>query len=143
MRRDVRPVEFSYKGEKITRRYRGSVEIDFEHKNFGGKMKDAEVVLLVNGKEQWRHKPVLEELHRDDYTAHYMGDIEYSFELKRGDTVKMYAEVTDENGWRYRSVLEDVTIGEKGNPVPNNNHHQAEADIYDADGSLLFESYKY
>ena len=133
----------NYKGEKITRRYRGSVEIDFEHKNFGGEMKDAQVVLLVNGKEQWRHKPVLEELHRDDYTAIYAGDIEYSFELKRGDTVKMYAEVTDENGWRYRSVLEDVTIGEKGDPIPNNDLHPAEADIYDADGSLLFESYKY
>ena len=132
----------NYEGEKITRSYTGAVEIDFEHKNFGGKMKDAEIVLLVNGKEQWRHEPVLEELHKDEYIAHYMGDLEYSFDLKRGDTVKMYAEIVDENGWKYRSVLEDVTIGEKGNPIPNGGEYHAEADIYDADGNLLFDPYE-
>jgi len=132
----------NYEGEKITRSYKGAVEIDFEHKNFGGEMKDAEIVLLVNGKEQWRHKPVLEELHKDEYIAHYMGDLEYSFDLKRGDTVKMYAEIADENGWKYRSVLEDVTIGEKGNPIPNGEEYRAEADVYDADGNLLFDPYE-
>ena len=129
-----------YEGAKITRRYMGDLEIDFEHKGFGGEMKDAEIVLIVNGKEKWRHKPVLEELHKDEYIAHYMGDIEYSFDLLRGDTVKMYAEITDSNGWVYHSVLEDVTIGEKGNPIPNGSYH-AEADIYDAEGKLLFRPY--
>ena len=118
------------------------MEIDFEHKSFGGKMKNAEIVLLVNGKEQWRQRPVLEELYKDEYIAHYMGDLEYSFDLKRGDTVKMYAEIVDENGWKYRSVLEDVTIGERGNPIPNGEEYRAEADVYDADGNMLFDPYE-
>lgn len=128
----------NYEGAKITRSYKGSVEIDFEHKGFGGKMKDAEVVILVNGKEQWRCKPVLEEVQKDDYVAIYIGDIDYSFDVLRGDTVKMYAEITDENGWKYHSVLEDITISEKGNPIPNNEYEYSEADIYDAEGNLLF-----
>lgn len=132
-----------YKGEEITRTYKGAVEIDFEHKNFGGEMKDAEIVLLVNGKEEWKYKPVLEEVHKDDYVAVYMGDIEHSFNIRRGDTVKLYAEISDENGWRYRGILEDMTIGEKGNPVHNREHYHSEAEIYDADGNLLFEPYKY
>ncbi len=131
----------SYEGANITRRYMGALEIDFEHKGFGGEMKDAEIVLLVNGKEEWRHKPVLEELYLDEYISHYVGDIEYSFDLLRGDTVKMYAEITDSNGWVYRSVLEDATIGEKGNPIPNGTEYRAEADIYDAEGNLLFSPY--
>lgn len=133
----------NYKGDYITRTYKGAVEIDFEHKGFGGEMQDVEISLFVNGKEQWRHKPVLEEVQKDDYVAIYMGDIEYSFDIKRGDAVKMYAEITDENGWKYRSILEDVTISEKGNPVHNREHYHSEATIYDADGNLLFEPYKY
>ena len=133
----------NYKGENITRSYSGSVEIDFEHKGFAGKITDAEIVLLLNGKEQWKYKPLLEETYTDDYITHYKGDIEYSFDIKRGDTVKMYAEFVDENGWRYRTVLEDVTISEKGNPTENREYYHAEAEISDADGNLLFEPYKY
>lgn len=131
----------NYEGEKITRTYKGAVEIDFEHKGFVQKMEEVEVVLLVNGKEQWRHNPVLEEVHKDDYVTIYMADIEYSFDLKRGDTVKMYTEVIDENGWKYCSILEDVTISEKGNPIHNREHYHADAEIYDANGNLLFDPY--
>ena len=131
----------NYQGDKITRTYKGAVEIDFEHKNFVKEMEEVEVVLLVNNKEQWRHKPVLEEVHKGDYVTIYMADIEYSFDLNRGDTVKMYTEVIDENGWKYRSVLEDCTISDKGNPIHNREHYHAEAEIYDADGTLLFDPY--
>ena len=82
-------------------------------------------------------------MHRDDYIAHYKGDIDYSFDLKKGDTIKMYVEVIDENGWKYHSILEDATISEKGNPIPNAEHYHSEAEIYDADGNLLFQPYKY
>lgn len=131
----------NYEGDKITRTYKGAVEIDFEHKGFVEKMEEVEVVLLVNGKEQWRHNPVLEEVHKDDYVTIYMADIEYSFDLKRGDTVKMYTEVIDENGWKYLNILEDCTISEKGNPIPNIDHYHADAEIYDANGNLLFDPY--
>ena len=133
----------NYSSSNITRTYKGAVEIDFEHKDFVKGIVDAEVVLLVNGKEEWRYKPVLEELHRDDYIAHYKGDIDYSFDLQKGDTVKMYAEIIDENGWKYRGILEDATISQKGNPIPNSEHYHSEAEIYDADGNLLFQPYKY
>ena len=113
------------------------------NKGFAGKIEEAEVVLLVNGKEQWRHKPVLEEVHKDDYVTIYMADIEYSFDLNRGDTVKMYTEIIDENGWKYRNILEDCTISEKGNPVHNRENYHAEAEIYDTDGNLLFDPYNH
>lgn len=132
----------NYSGKDITRSYSGAVEIDFEHKGFAGDLSNAEIVLLVNGKEQWRSKTALEELYMDDYMAHYRGDIEYSFDVKKGDTIKMYAEIVDKNGWKYRTVLEDITISEKGNPVDNGEYH-SEAEIYDADGNLLFQPYKY
>lgn len=132
----------NYKKEDITRSYQGAVEIDFEHKSFAGEIKDVEIVLLLNDKEQWSCKPTLEEIYKDDYIAHYMADIEYSFNIKRGDSIKMYADIVDENGWRYRSTLEDVTISEKGNPIHNSKHYHAEAEIYDADGNLLFDPYE-
>ena len=133
----------NYNGANITRTYKGWAEIDFEHKGFTEIDKDAEIVFLINGKEEWRHKPVLEEQYGDEYISHYVAEIEQSFELKRGDTIEMYVEFTDSNGWKYHSVVEDVTISEKGNPVPNREYYQAEADIYDSDGNLLFQPYKY
>ena len=54
----------------------------------------------------------------------------------------MYMTFTDDNGWMYRGVLENVTIGKNGEPNENLEHHQAEADIYDADGNLLFNAYE-
>ena len=131
----------NYEGDKITRTYKGDVEIDFEHKGFVKELGEIEVVLLVNGKEQWRHKPVLEEAYKDEYVTIYMADLEYSFDLKRGDTVKMYTEVVDENGWKYLNILEDCTISEKGNPIHNREHYHADAEIYDTDGNLLFNPY--
>lgn len=133
----------NYEGEKITRTYKGAVEIDFEHKGFVKEMEKIEVVLLVNGKEQWRHKPVIEEVHKDEYVTIYMADIEYSFDLNRGDTVKMYTEVIDENGWKYLNILEDCTISEKGDPIHNREYYHADAQIHDADGNLLFDPYSY
>ena len=132
----------NYEGADITRTYSGALEIDFEHKGIVELDKEAEIVFLINGREEWRHRPVLEEQYTDEYIAHYTAPIEQSFELKRGDTIKMYAEITDSNGWKYHSVIEDATIGEKGNPIPNREHYHAEADIYDAGGKLLFEPYK-
>jgi len=133
----------NYKKEDITRTYKGAVEIDFEHKGFAGEIKDVEIVLLLNGEEEWRCTPVLEEHHKDEYIAHYAADIEYSFDIKRGDNIKMYADIVDANGWVYRSTLEDVNISEKGNPVHNQKHYHAEAEIYDTDGNLLFDPYEY
>ena len=131
-----------YKGENITRTYSGDIEIDFEHKGFAGKIEEAEVVLLVDGKEEWKYKPAIEEVYKDDYISQYRADIEYSFDIKRGNSIKLYTEFVDENGWRYRSVLEDITISEKGNPIYNREHYHPEAEIYDADGNPLFQPYK-
>ena len=128
----------NYKGDNITRYYRGYAEIDFEHKGFAGTFKDVEIVTLVNGKEADRTRPELEELRNDEYMSNYRAEIEQSYEVKTGDTIEMYATFIDDNGWEYRSVLEDVTIGKKGELIENREHYNAEADIYDADGNLLF-----
>ena len=100
--------------------------------------KDVEIVTLVNGKEADRTRPELEELRNDEYMSNYRAEIEQSYEVKTGDTIEMYATFIDDNGWEYRSVLEDVTIGKKGELIENREHYNAEADIYDADGNLLF-----
>jgi len=133
----------NYKGESITRSYSGWIEIDFEHKGFTKINNDAEIVYLINGKEEWRYNPVLEEQYNDEYISHCIAEIKHSFEIKRGDTIEMYVQFTDSNGWKYLCVLEDATIGEKGNPIHNREHYQSEADIYDADGNLIFQPYKY
>ena len=132
-----------YSGKDITRTYSGYLEIDFEHKGLVKDVKNAEIVILVNDSEVWKHNAVLEELYGDEYISHYRAEIEHSFDIKRGDTIKMYAEITDENGWTYHSVLEDATIGEKGNPIPNREYYHAEADIYDADGNKVFDGLKF
>jgi len=133
----------NYEGTDIIRTYSGSAEIDFEHKGFAKINKDAQIVFLINGKEVWCHKPVLEEQYTDDYISHYTAEIEQSFKIKRGDTIEMYIEFSDSNGWRYRSIMEDATVGEKGNPVPNREYYHAEADIYDADGNKVFDGMKF
>lgn len=132
-----------YKGDSITRSYDGWVEIDFEHKGFAKINHNAEIVYLINGKEAWRYTPVLEEQYKDDYISNYIAEIEQSFEIKRGDTIEMFVEITDDNGWKYRCVLEDATIGKKGNPVPNREYYHSEAEIYDSDENLIFQPYKY
>ena len=131
----------SYKGDTITRTYNGYVEMDFEHKGFTQSLKDAEIVMLINGEEVMRNNPVLEELHRDEYLSSYRTEMEQSIEVHEGDKIELYMIVTDENGWTYHGVLEDMTIGKKGEPIAEG--LEAEADIYDADGNLLFEAYKY
>ena len=128
----------NYKGNNITRYYRGHAEIDFEHRGVMRTIENAEIVTLINGKEVERSQFDLEELRADEYLSHYRAEFEQSYEVQTGDTIEMYMTFTDNNGWEYRGVLEDVTIGEKGEIIENREHYNAEADIYDADGNLLF-----
>ena len=62
--------------------------------------------------------------------------------MQQGDNIKMYMTFADDNGWIYRGVIEDITIGDKNEPV-REQHYQAEADIYDTNGTLLFRAEKY
>lgn len=134
---------YSYKDETVMKTYSGSVEIDFEHKGLAGKIKEAEFVMLNNDKQVWSDTLVLEEMYDDGYITHYKTDIEQKFEIKKGDTIELYMKFTDTNGWEYRSILEDETIDEDGTPVSNLEYSQSEACIYNANGELLFEPYKY
>ncbi len=133
----------NYEGNKITRTYSGHVEIDFEHKGLVSKIKDAEINVLIDAKKVWKDTPQIEEQYRDDYIAHYIMQMEQSFEVKKGTKIETYVQFTDDNGWIYRSVLEDVTIADDGTPEENREYYHPEAEIYDADGNLLFEPYKY
>lgn len=126
-------------GENITRRYQGSVEVDFEHRNLVTGIEEMEVYMVIDGKEVWRDSPEIEVLHSDDYVLSCRADIHQNFELKRGSTILMIAEITDNNGWKYRSVLEDATIGEKGNPIPNRDYNYGQADVCDAEGNIIFK----
>ena len=131
-----------YKGDIITRTYTGYAEMDYNYPGFNRTITDTELVILLNGEEVMRSNPVLEELIKTEDYASYRTEIEQSFEVKQGDTIKMYMTVTDDNGWMYRGVLEDITIEENGEPIPDR-FQQAEANIYDIDGKLLFEAEKY
>lgn len=133
----------TYKGDAITRYYRGYAEVDFEHKGFTGMVQDVELVTMINGEVVERSNPVMEKIHGDEYISHYRTPIEQSFRVQQGDTIEMYMTITDTNGWQYRAVLEDVTIGAKGELIENLEHRNAEADIYDANGNLLFAAYKH
>lgn len=134
---------YSYKDETVMKTYSGSVEIDFEHKGLAGKIKEAEFVMLNNDKQVWSDTLVLEEMYDDGYITHYKTDIEQKFEIKKGDTIELYMKFTDTNGWEYRSVLEDETIDEDGTPVSNLEYSQSEAEIYDSNGKLVYQPYKY
>ena len=130
----------NYKGNTITRSYNGYAEVDFNYPGHARTIQDAEIVILLNGEEVMHTTPVLEEMNKNEDYASYRTEIEQNFAVKQGDTIEMYMTFTDDNGWVYRGVLEDITIGDKGEPMPDR-HLQAEADIYDADGNLLFEAY--
>ena len=75
----------------------------------------------------------------DTYSSHYRVPFEQTFEIKKGAALLVYAEATDQNGWVYRSVLEDATISDKGNALPNGSL-SLESDIYDLDGNLIFKA---
>lgn len=130
----------SYKGDIITRKYTGYAEVDFAHNGIVKNIKDTEIIMLLNGKEVLCINPDLEQLLDTEDYASYRTRLEHSIEVKEGDTIEMYMTFNDDNGWTYRGVLEDITIGAQGDPIPE--HHQAEADIYDADGNLLFNAYE-
>ena len=130
----------SYKGDIITRKYTGYAEVDFAHNGIVKNIKDTEIVMLLNGKEVLCINPDLEQLLDTEDYASYRTRFEHSIEVKEGDTIELYMTFTDDNGWTYRGVLEDITIGAQGDPMPE--HHQAESDIYDAEGNLLFNAYE-
>ena len=97
---------------------------------------------LLNGVETMRSTPKLEEINSNEDIAHYRTEFNQTLEVKVGDTVEMYMTVKDENGWIYRGILEVVEVGQDGNHKYTHDGFPAEADIYDADGNLLFEAYK-
>jgi hypothetical protein len=118
------------------------LEIDVVHNGLAKNLKEAEIVTLLNGVETMRSTPKLEEINSNEDTAHYRTEFNQTLEVKAGDTVEMYMTVKDENGWIYRGILEDVEVGQDGNHKYTHDGFPAEADIYDADGNLLFEGYK-
>lgn len=130
-----------FKKENIAVTYSGFVNIDFEHKGLVEQLETVEVVMLVNDEEIFNSQLPLKPMHSDEYIACYNADLEHSFELKRGDTFKMYAQFCDSNGWVYKRIIEDSTVGEKGNLLSNLKSHYSEADIYDKDGKLLYSPY--
>ena len=133
---------YTYRGENITKYYDGYLEIDVVHNGLAKNLKEAEIVTLLNGVETMRSTPKLEEINSNEDTAHYRTEFNQTLEVKAGDTVEMYMTVKDENGWIYRGILEDVEVGQDGNHKYTHDGFPAEADIYDADGNLLFEGYK-
>ena len=131
-----------YGGKSITRYYNGYAEVDFQHNGFAQLSEDVEIVSIINGEEVDRSTQTLEAKRGDAYLSHCRIQFEKSFELKEGDTIELYMTVTDNNGWIYRGILDKVTIGPKGEPISDREERFAEADIYDANGNLLFEGYK-
>ena len=128
-----------YGKDTITRVYTGSVEIDYDHKLMGKSIENVKVAVAVDGKEIWSDNPKLEVVSTDTYSSHYRVPFEQTFEIKKGAALLVYAEATDQNGWVYRSVLEDATISDKGNALPNGSL-TLESDIYDVDGNLIFKA---
>ena len=124
----------------ITKKYSGHIDIDFEHKGFSKELEKLDVYMLIDDKEVWHGTPQLEMMYDDSYITNYRAEIQQNFEMQRGSKVLMYAEAVDANGWIYRIVLEDATVGEKGNFIPNRDFSQYEADIYDADRNLIFKA---
>ena len=131
-----------YNGNIVHRTYEGHIELDFAHMGLANISNDAELVILVNGEEVERSKRSLEKMYENDYDSGYRTEMAQRLDVQKGDTIKMYMTVVDDNGWQYRSVLEDFTIGEDGAPIEHSEHYHAEADIYDANGNLLFAAYK-
>ena len=129
----------NYGKDTITRVYTGSVEIDYDHKLMGKSIENVKVAVAVDGKEIWSDNPKLEVVSTDTYSSHYRVPFEQTFEIKKGAALLVYAEATDQNGWVYRSVLEDATISDKGNALPNGSL-TLESDIYDVDGNLIFKA---
>ena len=124
----------------ISKKYSGYIDIDFEHKTYAKSIEKLDVYMEIDGKEVWHETPELEIMYEDGYISNYRAKIQQNFELERGSTVFMYAVATDNNGWKYRVVLEDATVSEKGNFMPNNDFIQYGADIYDADGELVMKA---
>ena len=66
-----------------------------------------------------------------------------SVEIPFGGTYEVYVEVIDNYGFCYRSLIDHTAIDDKGTPVEDMNYwHGSEADIYDENGNVLWESGK-
>lgn len=128
-----------YGGSTIKRTYSGFIDIDYEHKLMGKSIEAVRITAVIDGKEVWSDKPKIEVKSSDVYSSHYRVPIEQTLEIENGATLLMYVEAIDQNGWIYRTVLEDAIISDKGNALYNKSLSE-ESDIYDADGNLLFKA---
>ena len=129
----------NYGKDTITRAYSGNIEIDYDHKLMGKNIENVKVVLAIDGEEIWSDNPKVEVVSTDTYSSHYSVPFEQNFEIKKGAALLVYAEATDQNGWVYRTILEDATISDKGNAL-SNAPLSLESDIYDAEGNLIFRA---
>lgn len=133
----------NYEHDKVIRNFDGSFDINYEHKGMNtGDVKNVEIHVLVDDKEVLTEKPQIEDRVKDDYMSYYTVPFQHSFELEHGSRMVVYLQFSDDNGWIYRTVTEDVTIAEDGTPEENREYIQAEADIYDTDGNKVFDGMK-
>ncbi len=129
----------NYGKDTITRTYTGSIEIDYDHELMGNRIESVKVAAAVDGKEVWSDTPEVEVVSVDTYSSHYRVPFEQNLEIEKGAALLIYAEATDQNGWVYRTILEDSTISDKGNALPNGSLN-LESDIYDVKGNLIFKA---
>ena len=127
----------SYSGKNIKRTYEGYVEIDLVHKGFNTKIKQAEITVLIDGKEALKEQPEIELLVENEYTDMYRLYFNNSFDITHGSTLEMYVNVVDNNGWRYHNTLENILIAKNGSPQHISSYN-AYADIYDSENNLIF-----
>ena len=128
----------SCSGKNIKRTYEGYVEIDLVHKGFNTKIKQAELTVIIDGKEALKEQPEIDLLVENEYTDMYRFYVNNSFDITSGSTIEMYVDVIDNNGWRYHTILENILITKDGSPQ-HISPYNAYADIYDSDNNLIFK----
>lgn len=85
------------------------------------------------------------ETKRTEITLNYEAYNTLSYPLDKkidipfGSTFSFLAEVTDQYGFRHRTILDQITVSEEGTDESDGYWLSSEASVYDADGNLLYD----
>lgn len=131
---------YGSKGKATYRKfYEGTVRIDISGSFYDeGKAVELQSAALLEYIDEKETKRTEITLNYETYnTLSY--PLDKKIEIPFGSTFSFWAEVTDQYGFRYRAILDQITVGEDGTDESDDCWWSSEASVYDVDGNLLYE----
>lgn len=126
------------KDKTVSIKYNGTMMVHVNHRDTEYSKK-ADFIVKVDGREAVRKTVGLtKEIAKGEHMDVYDVQIEAGVEVPFGSTVETYMEFTDENGFIYRCLMEQLIFSNEDGRAEESIAHGDSADIYAPDGTPLF-----